>query len=117
MTAHSPSSTASAKNRAGRPSKTSSAPLGLEQKLLQAADALHNNMDAAECEHVVLGLIFLKYLSDALEANHAELGKMKAKGADPEDRDEYKAEMIFWVPKAARWAHLKAKVPSRRTIR
>ncbi|MFH0922344.1 MAG: class I SAM-dependent DNA methyltransferase [Fibrobacterota bacterium] len=79
-----------------------------EAKLWQTADALRNNMDAAEYKHVVLGLIFLKYISDAFEAKHEELVAHKAKGADPEDPDEYKAENIFWVPKSARWAHLKA---------
>jgi len=84
---------------------------GLEAKLWAAADALRNNMDAAEYKHVVLGLIFLKYISDAFEAKHAELEAEKKKGADPEDPDEYKAASIFWVPKEARWSHLKAKAP------
>ena len=82
--------------------------LGFEAKLWAAADALRNNMDAAEYKHVVLGLIFLKYISDAFEAKHAELESQKAQGADPEDRDEYRAASIFWVPKEARWSHLKA---------
>src|SRR5256884_3648485 len=85
--------------------------LGFETKLWAAADALRNNMDAAEYKHVVLGLIFLKYISDAFEAKHAELAKQKAEGADPEDPDEYRAASIFWVPKEARWAHLKASAP------
>src|SRR5687767_9749708 len=85
--------------------------LGLEQKLWAAADALRNNMDAAEYKHVVLGLIFLKYISDAFEAKHAELAAQKAEGADPEDQDEYRAASIFWVPKEARWSHLKASAP------
>src|ERR1039457_2616340 len=83
-------------------------PLGIEAQLWRAADALRNNMDAAEYKHVVLGLIFLKYISDAFEAKHAELEAEKKKGADPEDPDEYRAVSIFWVPKEARWAHLKA---------
>ena len=83
----------------------------LEAKLWQAADALRNNMDAAEYKHVVLGLIFLKYISDAFEAKHAELEAQKAQGADPEDPDEYRAASIFWVPKEARWSHLKANAP------
>jgi len=83
----------------------------LEAKLWAAADALRNNMDAAEYKHVVLGLIFLKYISDAFEAKHAELTAEKAKGADPEDPDEYRAVNIFWVPKEARWPHLKASAP------
>src|SRR5216117_274082 len=85
--------------------------LGFEAKLWQAADALRNNMDAAEYKHVVLGLIFLKYISDAFEAKHAELESQKAQGADPEDPDEYRAASIFWVPKEARWGHLKANAP------
>ena len=85
--------------------------LGFETKLWQMADGLRNNMDAAEYKHVVLGLIFLKYISDAFEAKHAELEAEKKKGADPEDPDEYKATRIFWVPKEARWSHLKASAP------
>ena len=77
--------------------------LGFEAKLWAAADALRNNMDAAEYKHVVLGLIFLKYISDAFEAKHAELDAQRAQGADPEDPDEYRAENIFWVPTEARW--------------
>jgi type I restriction enzyme M protein len=68
-------------------------------------------MDAAEYKHVVLGLIFLKYISDAFEAKHAELGRRRPQGADPEDPDEYRAASIFWVPQEARWAHLKANAP------
>jgi type I restriction enzyme M protein len=85
--------------------------VGFEAKLWAAADALRNNMDAAEYKHVVLGLIFLKYISDAFEAKHAELDAQRAEGADPEDRDEYRAASIFWVPKEARWQHLKASAP------
>jgi len=85
--------------------------LGFEAKLWAAADALRNNMDAAEYKHVVLGLIFLKYISDAVEAKHAELTAQRKQGADPEDRDEYRAASIFWVPKEARWQHLKASAP------
>jgi type I restriction enzyme M protein len=85
--------------------------LGFEAKLWAAADALRNNMDAAEYKHVVLGLIFLKYISDAFEAKHAELQADQAHGADPEDPDEYRAATIFWVPKEARWSALKAAAP------
>jgi type I restriction enzyme M protein len=85
--------------------------LGFESKLWATADALRNNMDAAEYKHVVLGLIFLKYISDAFEAKHAELEAQRIDGADPEDRDEYRAASIFWVPKEARWEHLKANAP------
>ena len=83
--------------------------LGFESKLWAAADALRNNMDAAEYKHVVLGLIFLKYISDAFEGHHAKLEADKAQGADPEDPDEYRALNIFWVPPEARWHHLKAQ--------
>src|SRR5664279_4537730 len=85
--------------------------LGFEAKLWLAADKMRNNMDAAEYKHVVLGLIFLKYISDAFEAMHAELDAQRKQGADPEDPDEYRAASIFWVPKEARWSHLKASAP------
>jgi type I restriction enzyme M protein len=81
-----------------------------------AADKLRNNMDAAEYKHVVLGLIFLKYISDSFEEHHAKLaaGEGDYRGANPEDPDEYRAENVFWVPKEARWTHLqgKAKLPT-----
>ncbi len=83
--------------------------LGFEAKLWAAADALRNNMDAAEYKHVVLGLIFLKYISDAFEAKHEAL--QADTRADPEDPDEYRAENIFWVPAEARWSSLKANAP------
>src|SRR5437868_7225076 len=81
--------------------------VGFEAKLWQAADALRNNMDAAEYKHVALGLIFLKYISYAVVAKNTELDAQRAEGADPEDPDEYRAENIFWVPPEARWSHLK----------
>jgi len=76
--------------------------LGFESDLWRAADVLRSNMDAAEYKHVVLGLIFLKYISDAFEEQHARLEADSAQGADPEDPDEYRAVNIFWVPKEAR---------------
>ena len=88
--------------------KNSGANLGFESQLWQAADALRGSMDAAEYKHVTLGLIFLKYISDAFEEYHAKLEAERAQGADPEDPDEYRAKNIFWVPKEARWSHLKA---------
>jgi len=94
-----------------RNTKNGTANLGFEAKLWAAADALRNNMDAAEYKHVVLGLIFLKYISDAFEAKHADLDAQRKQGADPEDPDEYRAANIFWVPKEARWSHLKASAP------
>jgi len=92
------------------PQDTSSATIGFEAKLWLAADKLRNNMDAAEYKHVVLSLIFLKYISDTFEEHHAKLiaGKGDYKGANPEDPDEYKAENVFWVPQEARWSHLQA---------
>mgnify|MGYP001051147704 CR=1 FL=1 len=78
-------------------------------QLWQMADALRGSMDAAEYKHVVLGLIFLKYISDAFEEKHAALLAEMDQGADPEDPDEYRAENIFWVPPEARWAHLEAQ--------
>ncbi len=87
----------------------SSATIGYEAQLWQMADALRGSMDAAEYKHVVLGLIFLKYISDAFEEKHAKLVSEKSKGADPEDPDEYRAYNIFWVPPEARWSHLKAQ--------
>ncbi len=95
-----------------RPRKTAGkggANLGFEATLWQAADALRNNMDAGEYKHVVLGLIFLKYISDAFEEQHALLKAEKAQGADPEDPDEYSAIHIFWVPLEARWSFLKSQ--------
>jgi len=85
------------------------ATVGYEAQLWQMADALRGSMDAAEYKHVVLGLIFLKYISDAFEEQHAKLQVEKATGADPEDPDEYRAQNIFWVPPEARWAHLRAQ--------
>jgi type I restriction enzyme M protein len=96
--------------KATQPSKSSgTGDLGFERTLFQAADKLRNNMDAGEYKHVVLGLVFLKYISDAFEELHARLVAQVADGADPEDRDEYRAERVFWVPKAARWSGIQAK--------
>jgi type I restriction enzyme M protein len=91
--------------------KDSTTSLGFEAKLWLAADKLRNNMDAAEYKHVVLGLIFLKYISDSFEEHRTKLteGKRDFKGANPEDPDEYRAENVFWVPKEARWSHLQAR--------
>lgn len=84
----------------------------IEQQLFKAADKLRKNIDAAEYKHVVLGLIFLKYISNAFETLHAELIKEQEMGADPEDRDEYKALNVFFVPKEARWDYLVAQAKS-----
>jgi type I restriction enzyme M protein len=95
---------------ADKESAHSGANLGFEAKLWLAADKLRHNMDAAECKHVVLGLILLKYISDTSDEDHAKLvaGKSDCAGANPEDKDEYKAENVFWVPKEARREHLQA---------
>lgn len=88
----------------------------LEKKLWKAADKLRKNMDAAEYKHVVLGLIFLKYISDAFSELHNKLveGKGDYEGADPEDKNEYIAEKVFFVPEKARWKYLqgRAKLPT-----
>ncbi len=97
-------------------------PLGFEQQLWAAADKMRGHMDPAEYKHVALGLIFLKYISDAFEEKHSALlaeaedeaarslaaGGPGESGVDPEDRDEYLAENVFWVPREARWSHLQA---------
>jgi len=87
----------------------------LEKQLWKTADKLRKNIDAAEYKHIVLGLIFLKYISDSFEEMYAKLveGKGEYKGADPEDRDEYRAENVFFVPPSARWKYLqsRAKLP------
>lgn len=88
--------------------------IGFEDTLWKTADKLRNNMDAAEYKHVVLGLIFLKYISDSfIELHEKLLGDVK-NGADPEDPDEYRAENVFYVPKEARWDYLQknAKQPT-----
>jgi len=79
----------------------------LEKQLWKTADKLRKNIDAAEYKHIVLGLIFLKYISDAFEGLHNKLksGAGEYAGADPEDRDEYKAENVFFVPPSARWTY------------
>jgi type I restriction enzyme M protein len=96
-----------AKQRTTSSKSSNGANLGFEQKLWQAADKLRGHMDASEYKHVVLGLVFLKYISDAFEEKHSAL--LKEKGAAPEDRDEYLAENIFWVPKQARWSFIQGK--------
>ena len=83
---------------------TGTTTVGFEEKLWLAADKLRSNMDAAEYKHVVLGLIFLKYVSDSFEEKYQQL---VAEGyGDEEDRDEYLAENIFYVPKEARWSEI-----------
>ncbi|MCK9276003.1 MAG: type I restriction-modification system subunit M [Syntrophales bacterium] len=89
--------------------------LGFENQMWAAADKLRGHMDASEYKHVVLGLIFLKYISDAFQAMYKQLEASKETAyTDPEDRDEYAAANIFWVPKEARWSVLQsnAKQPT-----
>jgi len=100
---------ATKKQTKGKGAADSAATVGYEAQLWQMADALRGSMDAAEYKHVCLGLLFLKYISDAFEEKHAALVAEKAQGADPEDPDEYRAQSIFWVPPEARWPHLKAQ--------
>ncbi len=109
-----------------RPLMAKIRPLGFEAQLWKAADALRNNMDAAEYKHVVLGLIFLKYISDSFEEHRETLHRMTSqpeseyyveaadRAAVLEDRDEYTAKGVFWVPPAARWSLLRdtAKQPT-----
>src|SRR4030043_491131 len=76
----------------------------------KAADKQRKNMDAAEYKHIVLGLIFLKYISDSFEVLHSKFveGKGEYEGADPEDPNEYTAEKVFFVPSIARWEEISA---------
>lgn len=90
--------------------------LGFENELFKAADKLRGNMEPSDYKHVALGLIFLKYISDAFEAKRKALLAEDALAA--EDKDEYLADNVFWVPKAARWSHLQAnaKLPTIGTL-
>ena len=94
---------------ANKNNKTQDEPI--EKQLWKAADKLRKNIDAAEYKHIVLGLIFLKYISDSFEELYQKLQKGEGDydGADPEDRDEYKAENVFFVPAIARWSYMQSK--------
>ena len=96
--------------------KQHSGDLGFEAELFKAADKLRGNMEPSDYKHVALGLIFLKYISDAFEAKHQALLAEDAQAA--EDKDEYLADNVFWVPKEARWSHLQAnaKLPTIGTL-
>jgi type I restriction enzyme M protein len=96
--------------------KSNSDSLGLEAELFKTADKLRGNMEPSDYKHVVLGLIFLKYISDAFENKYQQLVKDDPKSA--EDKDEYLAENVFWVPKEARWGNLQnnAKQPTIGTL-
>ena len=84
----------------------SSAIISYAKSLFKSADALRKNIDAAEYKHPILGLIFLKYISDAFDERRQELIAQKDQGADPEERSEYRSAKVFWVPKDARWSHI-----------
>ena len=92
--------------------KSTGTELGFEAKLFLAADKLRGSMDASEYKHVALGLVFLKYISDAFAAVYEKL--LADEYADEEDAEEYLAERTFWVPKEARWSFLQnnAKQPT-----
>ncbi len=94
------------KNTTKTKNSNGGATLDFQAQLWAAADKLRGHMDSAEYKHVVLGLIFLKYISDSFEEIHAQL--LLEKDANPEDRDEYLAQNVFWVPKEARWSFFKS---------
>ena len=122
--------------RTARKPATTSQPLrpgdlGFESALWRTADELRGNLDSAEYKHVVLGLIFLKYISDAFEEKHADLDRQVSDPSSDlfikeasqrymvlEDQDEYRAENVFWVPSDARWQRLQAeaKLPTIGTV-
>jgi type I restriction enzyme M protein len=85
--------------------------LNFEAELFKAADKLRGNLEPSEYKHVALGLIFLKYISEAFEAQRAKL--LLEEFADPEDPEEYLAARVFWVPEIARWSNLKANARAR----
>lgn len=86
--------------------KKNGSALGFEAELFKTADKLRGNMEPSDYKHVALGLIFLKYISDSFEAKHKAL--LAEDPVAAEDRDEYAADNVFWVPKDARWSHLQA---------
>ncbi|MDP2358887.1 MAG: class I SAM-dependent DNA methyltransferase [Beijerinckiaceae bacterium] len=92
--------------KAAKPARTNGGDLGFEADLFKTADKLRGNMEPSDYKHVALGLIFLKHISDSFEAKRAELLTDYPEGA--EDRDEYAANNVFWVPLTARWSHLQA---------
>lgn len=96
------------RGRKKKSAESNGATIGFEASLWTAADKLRSNMDAAEYKHITLGLLFLKYISDAFEERRAELEAEAAEGADPEEKDEYIGAGAFWVPPEARWATLQA---------
>ena len=101
--------TTTRRRRSNTKPEDSGATTGYEAQLWQMADALRGSMDAAEYKHVVLGLLFLKYVSDAFEEVRIELEAEVDEGADPEQSDEYVAKGVFWVPQGARWEYLRSQ--------
>jgi type I restriction enzyme M protein len=93
-----------------KPANGNGANLGFEAQLFLAADKLRKNLEPSDYKHVALGLIFLKYISNAFEAKRPAL--LAEDPAAAEDPDEYLAENVFWVPKEARWSHLQAVLKS-----
>lgn len=87
--------------------KNTDGDLGFEADLFKAADRLRGNLEPSEYKHVVLGLVFLKYISEAFELQRTKLSKNEY--ADLEDPEEYLADNVFWVPETARWSHLRDK--------
>ncbi len=81
--------------------------IGFEKELWKAADKLKSNMDAAEYKHVVLGLIFLKYISDSFNETYREINADPEGLSDSEDRDEYESRNVFWVGPEARWKYIR----------
>ena len=106
-----------ARGRKKAETQDTGAQLGIEAELFKAADKLRGNMEPSDYKHVALGLIFLKYISDAFELKHTEI-LVSEYPEDAEDRDMYTAENIFWVPQEARWSYLKdnAKLPTIGTL-
>lgn len=106
-----------ARGRKKTETQDTGAQLGIEAELFKAADKLRGNMEPSDYKHVALGLIFLKYISDAFESKHTEVLASEYP-EDAEDRDMYTAENIFWVPQEARWSYLKdnAKLPTIGTL-
>ena len=88
--------------------------LGFENELWSMADKLRGNIESSEYKHVILGLVFLKYISDSFEERYNELLKLYPGTGMEEDRDAYQAENVFFVPKEARWDYIKsqAKLPT-----
>ena len=97
---------AHAKSKSAAKANNTGGDLGFESELFKAADKLRGNMEPSDYKHVALGLIFLKYISDAFDARHKALLAEDPRAA--EDKDEYLADNVFWVPKEARWSHLQA---------